>query len=62
MGVRLAVLTAAALLAWAAPSQARPTVSGTVDAEVAAGRLGAPEAAGYKATYAQARAVLRRLP
>jgi hypothetical protein len=66
MDVRVvrALLALLALLAAAAPAAAAdgPTVSGTVDAAVAAGRLGPDEAAGYKATYTLARSTASRLP
>jgi hypothetical protein len=61
--VRVLLLTLLALLGAAAPAAAAsPTVSGTVDAAVAAGAVPPEQAAAYKATYSRARAVVGDLP
>jgi hypothetical protein len=64
MHVRLLAPLLVALLLLAAPAAARaggPTVSGTVDAAVAAGAVTPEQGAAWKATYTQARAAARRL-
>lgn len=65
MRVRAYVVITPLLLALlaAAPAQAaRPTVSATVDAAVAAGAVAPDQGAAYKATYTKARSVVGDLP
>jgi hypothetical protein len=63
MHVRALLLTLAIALFAAAPAAAaRPTVSATVDAAVAAGAVTPDQGAAYKATYTRAREVVGDLP
>jgi hypothetical protein len=60
--MRALLLTLLIVLVTAAPAQAAPTVSGTVDAAVAAATVTPEQGTAWKATYTRAREVVGGLP